>query len=195
MNQAIRQETSSLLRRYLDRFPEESTSFFRLQTQLLSGEDLFVRSNMSGHVTSSVVVLNEERDQILLIGHKFLRKWLPPGGHYEDPGSIWESGMREVAEETGLTGLELHPWCATHGIPLDIDTHAVPENPKKGEGPHFHHDFRYVAIARHVGELVPQEQEVDGVRWATFEELALMDDRRLTQLVKKLEILQLAAVA
>lgn len=186
MTPTIHHQTSDILRRYFRLFPDETGRFKLLQEQLLSGEDLFVRSNMRGHATASVVVLNEERTHLLMIAHKFLRKWLPPGGHYEPPGSLWDSGRREVFEETGVEDIVLHPWCIEHNLPLDIDTHAVPANPAKGEGPHFHHDFRYLAIARNVGELVAQEAEVDGVRWAPLRELEALNDRRLTQLVHKL---------
>jgi len=31
-------------------------------------------------------------------------------------------------------------------IPIDIDTHYIPENKKKDERQHFHHDFRYIFI-------------------------------------------------
>ena len=32
-------------------------------------------------------------------------------------------------------------------LPVHIDTHHIPANPKKNEPPHYHHDFRYVYIA------------------------------------------------
>lgn len=195
MTLPIHQETSDIVRRYLQLFPDEASRFERLREQLASGEDLFVRSNMRGHATASVVVLNEAGTHVLLIAHKFLRKWLPPGGHYEVPGSLWDSACREVEEETGVTGIELHPWCIAHNLPLDIDTHAVPENPKKAEGPHFHHDFRFLATARNVGELVAQVEEVDGVRWASLAELEAFNDRRLTQLIRKLHAIGVFAAA
>ena len=195
MTHEIREETAGALRSYLKHFPEEQARFDILTAQLASGENLFVRSNMSGHVTSSVVVLNHSGTHVLLIAHKFLQQWLPPGGHYEPPGGIWDTGQREVEEETGVTNLTLHPWCRAHGVPLDIDTHAMPANPKKNEGAHFHHDFRYLAVATGNTQLVAQEAEVDGVRWAPLEELLSMQDRRLHVLTAKLRAIGLMAEA
>lgn len=185
----VRRETEHLLRRYLSVFRNEHARLGRLQEQLGTGEDLFARSNMRGHITASAIVLDAACERVLLVAHRFLRMWLPPGGHYEGPGSIWDSAVREVAEETGVTGIVLHPWCLQYGLPLDIDSHPIPANPKKGEDTHFHHDFRYLAIAREAGPLVPQEDEVDGVRWATFDELAAMPEHRMPRLLRKLEAL------
>lgn len=191
---SVRRETDYLLRRYLNVFRTERARFDRLQDQLGTGEDLFVRSNMRGHVTASAIVLDPRCERVLMVAHKTLKMWLPPGGHYEGPGSIWDSAVREVAEETGVTGIVMHPWCLQYGLPLDIDSHPIPANPKKGEDAHFHHDFRYLAIARNAGPLVPQEDEVDGARWATFAELAAMPDRRMPQMLRKLEALCLLPV-
>lgn len=73
-------------------------------------------------------MLNPAGTKILLIDHVALNRWLTPGGHYEG-GALLESAMREVEEESGVTNAVLHPWLATHGIPLDIDSHDIPQNP------------------------------------------------------------------
>lgn len=190
MHTPLLHETRSLVDRYLRLFPAETTSLNRLCSQLDdSTQDCFVRSNMTGHVTTSAAVLSPDGRQVLLIHHKFLDKWLPPGGHFELPGNLWESAMREVEEETGVTGLVLHPWSLKHQVPFDIDTHSMPANAAKNEGPHWHHDFRYLAVAPNVEALVPQLAEVHAARWAPLEELASANDRRLTTLARKLKTL------
>ncbi len=183
----LAREARNLLHRYLTVFPEETAHLSRLSAQLELPQDCFVRSNMVGHVTTSAAVLNPRLTHILLIHHKFLNRWLPPGGHFELPGNFWDSACREVDEETAVKQLQLHAWCVTHGIPLDIDTHGVPENPKKGEGPHLHHDLRYLAVASDDEPLVPQLAEVYDVRWAPVAELYQTDDRRLMTLARKLQ--------
>lgn len=186
MNAHLRTTVLEQLHRYLGQFPEERPSLAQLQSQLEDpSDDCSIRSNMKGHLTASAAVLSSDRKNVLLIHHIFLDLWLPPGGHYEEPGDMWECAQREVAEETGVSNLRLHEWCAQNAIPLDIDTHSIPANPKKGEGPHKHHDFRFVAVAPQGAVLTPQLEEVHGARWAPLSELMSARDRRLRTLCEK----------
>jgi ADP-ribose pyrophosphatase YjhB (NUDIX family) len=184
---ALRQQALNTLLGYLREYPEESSSLSAFRAQLDSGEDCFVRSNMTGHLTTSAAVLSADLKQILLIDHRVLNIWMPPGGHFELDTTFWESAAREVAEETGVSSLALHPWCATRGVPFDIDTHSVPANPAKGEGAHLHHDFRFLAIAANELELVPQLAEVRDAKWVSVDKLRGIPNRRLTTLAEKLD--------
>ena len=42
------------------------------------------------------------RDQVLLLLHPKLKRWLPPGGHVEPNELPDEAAVREVREETGV---------------------------------------------------------------------------------------------
>ncbi len=42
------------------------------------------------------------RDEVLLLWHRKLQRWLPPGGHIEPNELPDEAAVREVAEETGI---------------------------------------------------------------------------------------------
>ena len=55
---------------------------------------------MERQFTATVYILNEER--VLLIQHRKLGKWLPPGGHIDPNETPPEAAKREVLEETGL---------------------------------------------------------------------------------------------
>lgn len=52
------------------------------------------------HFTATVFVVN--RGRVLLVKHKKLRMWLPPGGHIEKNELPEEAAAREVKEEVGL---------------------------------------------------------------------------------------------
>lgn len=184
------EEMRELLCRYYTNFPDEVGRHDILSAQLRSGEDVSVRTNMTGHVTTSATVLNRFGNKVLLIHHRVFNKWLPPGGHYEAPDSLWQSALREVAEETGVSNTVEHPWMLLSGLPVDIDTHFIPENAAKGEGGHVHHDFRFLAVAPDELPLRAQLEEVHEVRWAPVSDLCNSPDDRVRALYAKLTRLQ-----
>ena len=56
------------------------------------------------------VVLIDSRDRVLLFRWLPPKVWITPGGGVE-PGETYEqAALRELQEETGLTGVELGPW-------------------------------------------------------------------------------------
>ena len=142
-----------------------------LKEQLAVEENLWHRRNFSGHLTGSAILLND-LEQVLLIKHKFLGLWLAPGGHADPFEMPAETAARELAEETGVEGFELHPWHLDHGIPIDIDTHFIPANAARSEAAHFHHDFRYVFTANGKILLSRDVGEVDDIEWKPVSSLA-----------------------
>ena len=52
----------------------------------------------------SVAVYPRFGDRLLLIHHRRLEKWLPPGGELEPDETPAEAAARELREETGLEG-------------------------------------------------------------------------------------------
>ena len=129
---------------------------------------------MERHFCATAYIIEDER--VLLIFHKKLNKWLPPGGHLNPNETPSEGARREVFEETGLEiefikqeNVWIEQWnansferpylCLLEEIPAYKD---VPD--------HQHIDFIY--LARPIGG---KEQvnllETDGLRWFTLEEV------------------------
>lgn len=130
---------------------------------------------MIRQMTATVYIL--EADKILLIYHKKMRKWLPPGGHLDqhEPPSV--GALREAKEETGLDvelitqeNLWINP--RPNGRSIERPYMCLLEKiPAFGDiPPHEHIDFIYVG--RPVGgTLTYNEEETEGLRWFSLDEL------------------------
>lgn len=161
---------SELLEKYLVIFPREAGQFAVLESQLVNGDDMNNRKTYPGHVTGSAFVLSPDKTKLLLVKHKVLRMWFQPGGHW-DPGEKdpLAAAQREAEEETAVTLAQYLPFDVKNPlVPLDIDSHVIPANPKKDEPEHYHHDFRYVFVAANEN-FIGQETEVDDIGWFVFD--------------------------
>ena len=162
-----RDDLRSLLRQHVPADAREATHRDRMLELLQVDGDPFHRKHLApGHFTASAFVLSPDRTDLLLIHHAFLGLWLQPGGHVEGSDSdIFDAALREAREETGIE--ELH---VQEGFPtlLDLDIHAIPDNPRKGEGPHEHFDVR-VLLRATTRELDPTG--VLDARWVPLPEV------------------------
>jgi 8-oxo-dGTP pyrophosphatase MutT (NUDIX family) len=116
-----------------------------------------------GHITCTGMVLAPDVEEILLVHHHRLDRWLLPGGHVElEDAAIWESARREVVEETGAT-------LATDVQPrlIGLDVHGIP--PGKGEPYHLHHDLLFLFQAQSRDFRLSHESRA--VAWAGSAEL------------------------
>lgn len=104
--------------------------------------DPFARDHWDpGHFTASAFVLAPDGDDLLLVFHGKLHRWLQPGGHV-DPGDedVFAAACREVAEETGVTDVTV----VGEGL-FDVDVHVIPA--RRDDPPHRHFDARILLRA------------------------------------------------
>lgn len=123
------------------------------------------------HFCTTTYIFNEIGDKCLLIRHKKLPFYLPPGGHIDENEDYLESSQREVAEELGLTkedlvypeylqeknGACLQPWA--------IQKYTI--IPKE----HYHYDLVFGAIVSEGVKIEPGEGESQDARWFSLEDI------------------------
>lgn len=136
-----------------------------MRSALRATDDPTGRATLPGHFTAAGLVISAAAPaRILLVLHRKLELWLPPGGHFEpaDGGDPLRAALREVREETGVDARP-HPHAPA---PFDLDAHTIPARPEMPE--HRHLDVRFLLVADADRPLHGQEAETLGVRWAMF---------------------------
>lgn len=156
---------------YLWFFPEDNSKFDILNKQILDNEKIGSRKNFNWHITWSARILSPDSKKIVIIHNINLDKWLAPWWHWEQwDNEVYNTSKREAVEETWLTNIELLPWHKeNHYIPIAFDTHAIPENKKKNENTHYHHDFRYIFILKEFQDIDLQQEEVKWCKWLSID--------------------------
>ncbi|MFK0114730.1 NUDIX hydrolase [Streptomyces sp. NPDC090994] len=147
---------------YLADHPEEKDALYAVVEAVeQAGDSVASREEFRGHVTAGAALVRPD-GRVLTIEHRALRKWLLPGGHVEDSDTtLREAALRELAEETGISGDQVEP---AGDAPLHIDVHSIPANDRKGEPEHLHFDFRF--LFRTTADAVElQEEEVTNYSW------------------------------
>lgn len=130
---------------------------------------------MIKHFTATVFIIHENK--VLLIKHRKLNKWLPPGGHIDSNETPPEAAIREAKEETGLN-IELisdeNVWFENTNVksferPYHCMTACVPSF--ADQPAHFHMDLTYIGKVVD-GTLERNHQETLGIRWFTIDEIS-----------------------
>ena len=168
-----------LINEYLELYPKEAEDLLmakKLAEKVgMDEERIFDRKNSDGHFTASAFILCPNSGKILLLKHKSLDIVLQPGGHIEKEDTTpFAAALRELEEETGCLDLDKINYLAVLPddplVPFHINTHEIPENPKKGEPAHLHHDFGYLFDINEMQEIKIDPNESDGFQWIELEE-------------------------
>ena len=137
---------------------------------------------MQRHFTATVFIV-DSKGRTLLLWHKRLGRWMPPGGHVDEGETPEETAVRECKEETGLdveiigdAQDDLFADCPREGRmlrkPIAMLLENIPESLERGEPAHQHIDFLF--LARPVNErqeLILAEEEGAKMRWFTRGEI------------------------
>jgi 8-oxo-dGTP diphosphatase len=142
------------------------------------------------HYVATGYVYDKQADMFLLVLHKKLGKWLPPGGHLLEGEEPHKGVQRELFEETGVKGRILNllstpdvdtPDTPQLPTPFCVLSEIIPAGPHEEE--HVHIDFIYVL------EIIPSEvlklcsEEVSLATWVSSEHI---DDVETFENVKRI---------
>jgi len=143
---------------------------------------------MDRHFTATAFVI-DARKRTLLLWHKRLGRWMPPGGHV-DPNELPEdTARRECKEETGLDveiiGEEQNDVFAGNPHegrilkkPFALLLEDIPASEERKEPAHRHMDFVYLARPLDpLQALALQEEEGTELKWFTRSEIELLDPK------------------
>lgn len=134
--------------------------------------------NIPRHFTASAVVISH--DHILLVHHRRIGAWLPPGGHIEPDEMPHQCAEREVLEEAGIE-IEVisnaQPFTGDSEafiLPAPLCVHSVKATEK---GIDFYHiDFVFLARPKRADAL-PSFEHTDDVyeaRWFPLAEMGVV---------------------
>ncbi|ACG73914.1 NUDIX hydrolase [Anaeromyxobacter sp. K] len=123
---------------------------------------------MSERRAFSTSVFCRHGGAVLLIRHRRLGTWLPVGGELEPGETPLEGAVRELREETGLTG-RFPAGLGVDGSPPGFIGYE--EHPAGSKGLHL--NFAFVADV--AGRDLAACDEWDAARWVTRGELAALE--------------------
>lgn len=142
-----------------------------------------VKGGSANHFTATGFVFNPERE-VLLILHKKLGVWLPPGGHVEENELPDRAVVREIREETGVEAVVLSNRIGIEPegcVELETPFLVLLEN-ILGDWSHNHIDLIYLCRAPKM-RIRPDLREVDDAGWFSEEaaqKLTTFDNVRQT---------------
>ena len=123
-----------------------------------------------GRRAFSVAIYARRGAQVLVIEHKRLRTWLPIGGELELSETPLEAAIRELREETGLSGEFRAIAGALDGVPPGLIGYEEHQAGSKG----LHMNFVFVVEVAADAEVRPND-EFGAWRWVDRGELDRLD--------------------
>ncbi|MCD7917766.1 MAG: NUDIX hydrolase [Clostridiales bacterium] len=126
--------------------------------------DCLLRENLAGHFTASVWVVNPRRTKTLMVYHSLYQSWSWIGGHADGEADLTAVALRELGEETGVTGGRL-----VSPQPCSLEQLFVAGHEKRGQYVpcHLHLNLTWLVEVAEGTPLRPCPGENTGVRWLT----------------------------
>lgn len=154
-------------------------------------DDIFDRSNLIAHITSSCWLVNQNCDRAIMAYHNLYDSYSWLGGHNDGETDLLKVAIKEAKEESGL--VDITP--LSNDI-FSIEVLSVNQHIKKGVyvPAHLHLNFTFLLQASDHQELKVKEDENSSVKWFTLEEAVKVSNEKAfrdfiyNKMNKKLEL-------
>lgn len=141
------------------------------------GRDLCGRAPDWGHVTGSAWIVDKSGENVVLLYHRKLEKWVQPGGHCDGQSDVLSVALREAREETGMKV------SSVDGALWDVDAHQIPQY--WNTPAHVHYDARFLLRADSAQNPIVSD-ESRAVRWVSLDEaLQLSSEESIARMIEK----------
>lgn len=119
----------------------------------------------------STVYVMDNKKRFLMLHHRKLNKWVPPGGKVDRHETPDEAAIRECFEETGVAiMLANKPTPVSGGLPCPFGCELNAIKPGLD-----HVDLIYLGKPQDTTALTISEREAHDIGWFTLEEVMALD--------------------
>lgn len=157
----------------------------KLMLQMIDrNPDVLKRSSLSGHLTSSVFIMNAKRTKVLLGFHNIYQSWGWFGGHHDGMDDCLEVALKEAKEETGIAFFE-----EIKDEPISLDVITVNNHIKNGEyiPDHLHLNVTFGLVTSEKQIFTYNQKEHSGLQWFGVDEyLDHVKEERMKPIYQKI---------
>lgn len=131
-------------------------------------DELFYRKCEMMHFTSSSMIINKNRDKVLMVYHNIYDSYSWTGGHNDGDVDFMNVALKEAKEETSLSELKV-----LGNGPCSIEVLTVKPHIKRGKyvGGHLHLNVSFLFEADENACVHIKEDENSRIKWIPIKDL------------------------
>ena len=171
----MRQKLIADLKKFKPFNEQEEKDKLHILSLLEKEEDIFLRTNLTTHMTASAWVVNQNHEKVLMAYHNIYDTWAWLGGHADGEEDLLKVALKEVREESYLK--EIKP--VIEDI-FSVEVLTVDGHIKNGEyiSSHLHLNITYLIEADDTQEINIKADENSQIAWFPLKEAVNMSNEK-----------------